>query len=92
MYKRAIIPLYILIISLVASSLVIKPKKFFLQKFHRLNLFVIGILLIVISQVSIKFIGKNIQLDIIFSTLPILLVLFYYAYLFIKHKFTFKML
>ena len=33
MFKRAIVPLYVLIVSLIASSLVIKPKIFLLQKY-----------------------------------------------------------
>jgi len=92
MFKRAIIPLYILIVSLIASSLVIKPKKFLFQKFHKLNIFVFGVLLILFSQVSMKLIGKKIETDIFFSFLPFILVFFYYIFLFLKNKFTLKSL
>ena len=92
MFKRAIVPLYILIVSLIASSLIIKPKIFLLQKFHKLNIFVFGILLILFSQVSMKLIGKNIETDLFFSALPFILVLFYYIFLFLKNKFTLKTL
>lgn len=88
MFKRTIIPLYILIISLIASSLIIKPKKNFFQKYHKLIMFIFGILLIVFSQVSIKFIGKNSETDLIFSVLPFILVLIYYFFLFINNKFS----
>ena len=92
MFKRAIIPLYVLIVSLIASSLVIKPKIFLFQKFHKLNIFVFGVLLILFSQVSMKLIGTNIETDLFFSSLPLILVFFYYIFLFLKNKFTFNTL
>ena len=92
MFKRTIIPLYILIASLIASSLIIKPKIFLFQKFHKINIFVIGLLIILFSQVSMKLIGKNMETDIFFSCLHFIFVLSYYIFLFIKNKFTFKSL
>ena len=88
MFKRTIVPFYILIVSLIASSLIIKPKKFFLQKYHKLTMFTFGILLIVFSQINIKLIGKNSEADLIFSLIPIILVLIYYIFLFINYRFS----
>ena len=88
MFKRTVIPLYILIVSLVASSLIIKPKKYFFQKYHKLIMFSFGIILIVFSQISIKLIGKDLETDIMFSSLPFILVLIYYIYLFIINNFS----
>tara|TARA_B100001250_G_scaffold64858_1_gene51239 strand:- start:518 stop:1300 length:783 start_codon:yes stop_codon:yes gene_type:complete len=92
MFKRIIVPFYILIISLIGSSLVIKPKRNLFQKFHKLNIFTVGVIIILLSQVSLKLIGKNIQTDLFFCLLPITLVIFYYFFLFLRNKFTFKTL
>ena len=88
MFKRTIIPLYILIVSLIASSLIIKPKKYLFQKYHKLIMFSFGIILIVFSQVSIKLVGKDLETDIMFTSLPFILVLTYYIYLFIINNFS----
>ena len=87
MYKRIIVPLYILIISLIASTLVIKPKKGIFSKFYKMNIFIIGIILIMLSQVSIKFVDGNYKTDILISLIPFLLVISYYTILLIKNKF-----
>ena len=92
MFKRSIIPLYILIVSLIASSLIIKPKNIFFQKYHKFIMFMFGILLIVFSQISIKLVGKNFETDFIFSIFPFILVFIYYFLLFIKNNFSFKKL
>ena len=55
LYKRLILPFYTLIISLIAASLVIEPKSKYFLKFHKLNIFLIGISVIIISQLSLKF-------------------------------------
>ena len=40
---------------------IIRKAIFLFQKFHKLNIFVFGVLLILFSQVSMKLIGKNIK-------------------------------
>ena len=92
MFKRIIVPFYILIISLIGSSLVFKPKKNLFQKFHKLNIFTFGVIIILLSQVSLKLVGKNIQTDLFFCLLPLTLVIFYYFLLFCKNRFSFKTL
>ena len=51
-------------------------------------MFTFGVLLIVFSQINIKLIGKNSEADLIFSTMPLILVLIYYIFLFINYKFS----
>ena len=87
MYKRVIVPLYILIISLIASSLIIKPRKNLFSKFYKINIFIIGIILIMLSQVSIKFIDGTYKTDILISLIPFILVLSFYFILLIKNNF-----
>ena len=55
LYKRLILPFYTLIISLIAASLVIEPKSKYLSKFHKLNIFLVGISVIILSQLALKF-------------------------------------
>ena len=86
-YKRIILPFYVFIISLIGASLIIEPKSKYLNKFHKLNVFLIGVFVITLSQVSLKFIlSSNIFIYLTIS-LPILLVLIYYLFLSIKTKF-----
>ncbi len=89
-FKRIIIPFYILIIALIGSSLIIKPKNFNIEKYYKIFTFMFGILVIVLSQISIKFIGKNISSDLIISVIPFLFILFYYLSIFVKGKFSLK--
>ena len=92
MYKRLIIPFYIIIISLVAASLIIEPKSNIFIRFHKTNIFFIGILIITLSQISMKLIEpfKSLSNTIIF--LPIALILIYYLFLILKTKFKLNLL
>ncbi len=46
LYKRFILPFYTLIISLIAASLIVEPKTKYFSKFHKLNIFMVGIFII----------------------------------------------
>ena len=87
LYKRFILPFYTLIISLVGASLVIEPKSKYLMKFHRLNIFLIGILLITLSQISLKFFLNSINIAYLILMLPLILVFIYYFLLLMLTKF-----
>ena len=87
LYKRLILPFYTLIISLIAASLVIEPKSKYFLRFHKLNIFLIGICVIIISQLSLKFFFNSINLTYIILILPIILVFIYYFVLLIFTKF-----
>ena len=87
LYKRFVLPFYTLIISLTAASLVIEPKSKYFMKFHKLNLFLIGIFVIILSQLSLKFFLDSINILYLILFLPIILVFFYYILLLIFTKF-----
>ena len=87
LYKRSVLPFYTLIISLIAASLVIEPRSKYLMKFHKLNLFLIGILVIILSQLSLKFFLNSINILYLILFLPVILVIFYYILLLIFTKF-----
>ena len=87
LYKRSVLPFYTLIISLIAASLVIEPKSKYFMKFHKLNLFLIGIFVIILSQLSLKFFLDSINILYLILFLPIILVIIYYILLLIVTKF-----
>ena len=87
LYKRLILPFYTLIISLIAASLVIEPKSKYLLKFHKLNIFLSGILVIILSQLALKFVFSSINIMFLILFLPIFLIIIYYAVISILTKF-----
>tara|TARA_Y200000002_G_scaffold327843_1_gene291141 strand:+ start:45 stop:1193 length:1149 start_codon:yes stop_codon:yes gene_type:complete len=87
LYKRSILPFYTLIIALIASSLVIEPKSKYFFKSHKLNIFLIGILVITISQLSLKFFLNSTNITYLILLLPFIFVLLYYFVLLLFTKF-----
>ena len=92
LFKRFIVPLYILILSLISSSLIIKPKKNSYAKYYKFLIFLLGFLIVIISQISFKFVSKSINLDLTIISFPILMIFLYYFFLVSKTKFDFKTL
>ena len=87
LYKRLILPFYTLIISLIAASLIIDPKSKYFYKFHKINIFLIGSLVIILSQISLKFFLLSVGMVYTILILPLILVIFYYLLLLIFTKF-----
>ena len=87
LYKRSVLPFYTLIISLIAASLVIEPRSKYLMKSHKLNIFLMGISVIILSQLSLKFFLNSINTLYLIVFLPIILVIFYYIFLLLFTKF-----
>ena len=92
LFKRFVVPLYIFILSLVSSSLIIKPKKNLYAKYHKFSIFILGFVIMVISQISFKFVSESKNLDLTIISFPIIMIFFYYIFLFSKTKFNFKVL
>ena len=92
LFKRFVVPLYIFILSLVSSSLIIKPKKNLYAKYHKFSIFILGFFIMVISQISFKFVSESKNLDLTIISFPIIMIFFYYIFLFSKTKFNFKVL
>ena len=87
LYKRLVLPFYTLIISLIAASLVIEPRSKYLLKFHKLNIFLTGIFVIILSQLALKYILSSFNILYLILFLPIFLILIYYIVLLIFTKF-----
>ena len=86
-YKRLVLPFYIFVISLIAASLIIEPKSQYLNKFHKLNIFLVGVFVIILSQLSLNYILKSSIFIYLGIVLPILLIIIYYLILSVKTKF-----
>ena len=54
--------------------------------------FLLGFLIVIISQISFKFVSKSINLDLTIISFPILMIFLYYFFLVSKTKFDFKTL
>ncbi len=91
-YKRTVIPFYLLILSLISSSLLIKPKSDKYLKYYKSIIFLIGFLVIVLSQIGFKFFSLNIIKDLLVAFFPLILVIFFYFMIVCKTKFNFKYL
>ncbi len=92
LYKRTIIPLYILILSLISSSLLIKPKSNKYLKYYKSFIFFIGFLFTIISQIGSEFITHNLIYDFIVLFAPIIFVVIYYLTILFKTDFKLKYL
>ncbi len=90
LFKRFVVPLYIFILSLVSSSLIIKPKRNLYVKYHKFTIFLLGFLIMIISQVSFKFVSESMNLDLTIITFPILIIFLFYFFLISKTKLNLK--
>ena len=91
-FKRTINPIYIIILSLISSLVIIKPKKYFFEKYLKLFLFITGFLIILFSELSYKFIFSDIILELTFMALPIIFILIFYMILLLKTNFKIRYL
>jgi len=71
--KRIYIPIYLPIISLIACFLIIKSKESFHYPKLKILLFILGVLIIIISELSVKLASFNQLAFIIFLFIPFLI-------------------
>ena len=89
-FKRAINPVYIIILSLVSSLVILKPKVKNFGNYYKSLLFFVGFVIILFSELSYKFIFSSIYIEIFFIILPIILILLFYFYILLITKFKFR--
>jgi len=71
--KRIYLPLYLPLFALVACFLVLKSKDTLEYTNFKFKLFLIGIIFLIISEVSIRYAGLNNKYNLIFILTPIIL-------------------
>ena len=86
-FKRIINPIYIIVLSLISSLIILKSKITFFQNYFKFFLFIIGFVIILISELAYKLIEYPFYFEIISITLPLLAILKFYLFILIKSKF-----
>ena len=71
-------PIYILIIGLISSSLILKSKSNQIYNKYKTFIFVAGIIIIILSEISSEYIGSSLMHMIFNLSLPILLSIIVY--------------
>ena len=85
-FKRFVSPLYLLTLSLIACLIIIKSKDDYEYFKHKFGLFVLGVITIIISEISIKYSSANTIQNIHIFSLPVLFLVTIYLYIKLKIK------
>ena len=85
-FKRFVSPLYLLTLSLIACLIIIKSKDDYEYFKHKFGLFVLGVITIIISEISIKYSSANTIQNIHIFSLPVLFLVTIYLYIKLKLK------
>jgi len=85
-FKRFVSPLYLLTLSLIACLIIIKSKDDYEYFKHKFGLFVLGVITIIISEISIKYSSTNTIQNIHIFSLPVLFLVTIYLYIKLKLK------
>ena len=85
-YKRLIVPFYILIISLVGGSLALKSELQNNFNRYKILIFFVGIIFIILSQILSKYSGEFMFKNISILIMPFLISLMFYVLLQYKLK------
>jgi len=85
-FKRLISPFYLMTLSLIACLIIIKSKDDYEYFRHKFGLFILGVITIIISEISIKYSSANIPQNIHIFSLPILFLITIYLYIKFKLK------
>ncbi len=85
-YKRFIIPIYIPILSLLPFLLILSSKENSEYQKIRFITFISGLIFIIFSETTIRFISINIIQNLFLVTLPIIFCFSIYSYFYLKFK------
>ncbi|WP_440914886.1 LptF/LptG family permease [Candidatus Pelagibacter sp.] len=88
-YKRFITPFYIPVLSLISLFLIILSKENLNYQRLRFFTFSAGFLTIIFAETTIRLITKNFFQNIIFFSIPLILIFGLYIYLSMKFKYKF---
>ena len=88
MYKRFIIPLYLPVLILISLLLIVNSKESLLYNKYKTGVFIAGLVVIVLSESTLKFVQNSFYANVHVIVAPIIIVIFLY-YIF-KLKFNIK--
>jgi len=86
-HKRITIPLYIPVLMLICLMVIIKSKENTNYLLYRLKIFLIGLLIIILSELSLRFVEKNFFNNILIFLIPLIMVIYLYLIFYFKLKF-----
>jgi len=83
-YKRFIIPLYIPVLMMVSLLLIINSKENINYIKQRIYIFLLGVIIIIFSETTLRFISKDLFENIKIVIIPLILIIFFYL-IFLKY-------
>jgi len=89
-YKRHVIPLYIPILILLSMIHIIRSKEKINFSKYRASIFILGLLTIIFSETTLRFISDNYLLNLNMIIIPILIFLIIYLFVYNELKFKTK--
>ncbi len=88
LFDRLIKPIYLFLIAIISCFLLTKYKETHKYKLHKYYIFAFGIIIILFSEISVNYAGKNSLNTIMFYFMPFILCIF--TYLILRNKLIFK--
>ena len=86
LYKRSVVPFYILIVAIIGSCLALKSENYAHFTKFKFLLFLIGILIIVLSQLLSSYVESFDLKNMIIGFFPFFISLIFYSYLQLRLK------
>jgi len=86
-HKRITIPLYIPVLMLVCLLVITKSKESSNYTLYRLKIFLIGLCIIILSELSLRFVEKNFLNNITILLIPIIMIIYLYLVFYLKFRF-----
>ncbi len=90
LYKRIIIPFYIPLLILTSFFLILNSKESSKYKKIKFLTFFLGLLIIIFSETTIRFITNNIYFNFKLLIIPFILILIFYFFLIVKVNYSTK--
>ena len=87
-YKRLIIPFYIPLLTLISLSLMLFSKENSIYKKNKFIIFFLGLIVVILSEITIRFISTNLINNFNILIIPFILICTVYLMLFVnlRHK------
>ena len=86
-HKRFTIPLYIPALMLICLFVIIKSKENTNYSLYRFKIFVLGLFIIILSELSLRFVEKNLLNNLLIFLTPIILMIYLYLTMYFKLNF-----
>ena len=86
LYKRLIIPLYIPVLILISMIFILNAKEKVNYNYYRNLIFLVGIIVIIFSESSLRFVANNLKENLLIIISPFVILSFIYFILKIKLK------